>query len=715
MSKTERALIAYAVLKDQLDKSDLYEGLMVFFRPITASLACRRFVPGDFANELAARYGLHVPPLVIESLAQRMAKSGLLAQVNAMENIALYNYAPSDSVSTQISLPKITEILGLFRSFAMEISSEIRLLDDEALNSALFDRLTRVESLRILSRRDGIEPLKRTAQTLTLRKGAEGVSEIQPEIELHLDYVVSRFILHLLEVDTPGFELISDIASASLAAETLLTYREPPRRGDAMDGLDLYLDAPICLDMLGVNPGREDYGTQLREQLQRAGCRVNVFLHSINEIERILDARKQSYHSGIKPFDHYHIDTPKTRDLVNILAGHSEQFLSDEFGFQVVDGAVSIPIHRRSSVGAEEEKSIRDCLSGWKNPEGKEDDVSTCCDLIRLRSALDIPTRILKAGPTLITRNAVLARTANEAWRRWLREKGRASQDRIGSAAPLALLDKQMAGLLWITQGGKVGTLGRAHLISNCAAAISVRKDVIARVYNTLIETSEHSAKIFSALINDQRAERALMDITFGDPDVVKDETVLPLLEKIRLSTAQEVENEKNILLDRVTAELAQVTFERDAAEARFNAADKEVRLAEQRERDRKGFLIISAFRAARRVHILTVALISALLAFLAHLIQASMSLDFSKEIQNPFWLSIAGVAIPATAAAVSGLLLTWDMPEFFVGALRDRVSNCAFRYFASRQGVGDLLRDYTWDFRSNRISNTSDKSRNET
>lgn len=715
MGHVERAMIAYAVLKNQLASADLYEGLMVFFRPVTSSLAGRLFVPGELATELVKRYALHVPALVLESLVERMSNAGLIRKRTERDGAASYEYVASDAVVTNASLPKITDLLDRFRGFARKQSPELRELPDTSLDDALFDRLVRIESLEILSRRDGLEAPKHTAHTLTLRKKDAVPCDDESPISRHLDYVVPRFILALTESDAEGFDLLSDIASANLAAETLLTYRDPPRRGDALDEFDLYLDAPLCLDILGVNPGREGYGQQLSQELKRAGCQVNVFLHSIGEIERVLDARKQSYLSGIKPFDHYQVDPPRVRDLVNALAGHSEQILTEQFGFRVIDSTAAIPAGRRSSVGAEEEKAIREQLVGWKNAEGREVDVATCCDLIRMRSSADIQTRIQKAGATLATRNAVLARAANGTWKTWLTDKNKGSRERIKSAAPLAILDKQLVGLLWITQGGQAGSIGRAHLVANCAAAIATRKDVITRVYNTLLETSEQSAKIFSALINDQRAERALMDSTFGDPDVITDETVLPLLERVRLATAQEVEAEKNKEIEELASafrqrdarqaeEAARLGLERDSAEAKRIAAEERAASLERAERDRKEDLILRSFENARRIYVASVVGISFTLGVLAYAIQKVLLPDFAQSGAKGLWSQIQQVGMPAFVAAFSGLGLAWDIPELLGGGVRNQVSDSAFRYFARRNGVSDLLEEYAWDFKAKTI-----------
>lgn len=708
MAKVERALIAYAVLKNQLESADLYEGLMIFFRPITSSLADKNFIPGEFASHLADRYGLSVPVLVIESLAERMTKAGLLFKQAESNSAASYKYLASDLITTNVSLPKITDLLTKFKHFAKGQSKEIDSLENDAIENALFDRLLNIETLEILARRDGQLTVKKTANTLTKHKPIESVGERQ-SLQIHLDYLVSRYILDLQENDKEGFDLLSDIASANLTAETLLTYREPPKKGETFDELEIYLDSPLCLDILGVNVGKEEYGSQLSRELKNAGCRVNVFLHSITEIERILEARKQSYLSGVNTLGRNQVDPPKIQSIVNALAGYSEQVLTEQFGFNIIDSAAAIPAGRRSTVGAEQEKAIREQLVGWKNEEGREVDVSTCCDLIRMRSAIDLQTRIIKSGVVLATRNSVLASAANTAWKSWLKDKNKGSLDRIKAAAPLAIMDKHLVGLLWITQGGKVGGLGRIHLVANCAAAVSTKKDVITKVYNTLLDTSEESARIFAAIINDQRAERTLMNSTFGDPDLVTNENVLPLLEKVRLATAQEIELKKNgeisELMSTYQVNIAQLALERDNANAEKNAAITEANSALKRENERKELLLRKAFKWATRAHTASIVTINVILIFVCYLLQKyieanyispstlSTGLEFFLSYIIPFLIFLAG-----------SFILTWDIPEMLGGKIRDKISNNVLEFFASRYEVEALIPDYSYHFKEKKI-----------
>ncbi|MDO8995305.1 MAG: hypothetical protein Q7U77_01635 [Sediminibacterium sp.] len=705
MPKIQSALVAYSILKDQLEKADLYEGLMFFFRPITASVANKIFIPAEFSNLLAESYGLKVPPSVIESLAERMSNSGLIYKFAGDDSAASYRYSESDLTPTSVSLPLINELLDDFKSYAKKQSQEISSLEDAYLEQAFFDRLINIESLEIFSRKDATYSQKKTPNTITKPKSTE---RNYSTVDTHLDYVVSRYILELRYSDDMKFQFLSDVASANLAAETILTYRDPPKKGEAFDELEIYLDAPLVLDILGVNIGKEEFGVELASELKRGNCKVNIFLHSINEIERILENRRQSYLNRTNYIGKSQVDPPNIQALVNSLTGHSEQILTEQYGFFIIDSAESIPSNRRLSVGAEHEKIIREQLSGWSSEEGREVDVNTCCDLIRLRSSIGLQTRILKSGVILVSRNIVLASAANKAWKAWLSERNAGSSDRIRKAAPLVIMDKHLIGLIWITQGGNIGRLARAHLVANCAAAIATKKDIITKVYNLLVDISPQAASTFEAVINDQRAERALMNYTFGDPEVITNDNVIPVLEKLKLEVANEITQAKNdeIQILKIQLEEQAALFGSDKAQLaldRDNAlSEKKVlkRLLDDIESDKlteRKLLLNKSFRKAcfsyQATTVLTVLIISSLIYVLSDFISIPEQPRLLKEGVKLFLTLLSG-----------GFLFSWDIPGILFGGLRQAISEFIFKYYASANGVGHLLDDYTYSFKDKKL-----------
>ncbi len=720
-TQSERALVAWAILGDKVKRADLYEGLFDFIRPIADALAGQRYIPSVLAEAVRTRYGLNIPVLVVESLTARFATAGLLAVATQTKDSSTYTFVGSEAGPANLVTERsIASMLERFRAFVRDSAAEFSEYSPAKLDEAFFERLMHIDSLALLSRRDNPEALMRTRSTLSLAKppeGSESRGEPNRQAE-HLDYLFARFLLEMSDGLPDEFALLCEIAGANLVAETLLTYRDPPQKGDALEGLAVYLDAPLCMDILGVNIGRDSYGRELARTLQASGVEVCIFLHSIGEIERVLEARRLSYLQAHPSGPGVHtVEPPAVRDRVRLISGHVESTLTSELRCRVVDAATSVPPIIRARVGAGEERAIRDALRGWSSEEGREVDVSTVCDLIRLRSSSLPATRLPEAGPTLVTRNTLVKRTANEAWHQWLTQTNRATPARLRGIAPLAITERHLAGLIWITQGGSIGDVSRELLVANCAAATAARRDVVVRVHNMLLNTSDQDAKLFEAIIMDQRAERALMDATFGDPQVITDDNVLDLLATARRATAEEITNEKN-------AEIALLAAERDAAATALNAKKAElddiqrgIELEKQLAADERRKAILTSRVVAQRcfdqaclAYKWSGAIVGAILTAVALVAQMLLP-DLLKDLKPDSLAAQFARArwVPFVLFALPTLAGMYEMPDMLFGGLRNKLADRLFRWLARRGGADQVLATSQRDYKARTLRFTEE------
>ena len=146
------------------------------------------------------------------------------------------------------------EIDTVLQSFVAYCRTDTKLddRDDSALQSDFLDRLLHVDSMRLLSRREASNAVKKTADTILLKRPVAGGEQPIPA-ELHLDFLVSQFLLDLRDTNPQAFERVSNIAFANMAAEAIACFRDPPAGNASLIGLTVYLDSPLLLDMLGVN------------------------------------------------------------------------------------------------------------------------------------------------------------------------------------------------------------------------------------------------------------------------------------------------------------------------------------------------------------------------------------------------------------------------------------------------------------------------------
>lgn len=708
--KVERALVAWALLGEKIESADLYEGLWDFLRPITAERAGQRFVPSEATEWLQHRYSLHMPVIVMENLAARLVSAGILVANAAAAGGATYVYATSKDGAVATTGDQVhTQIVAILERFASFVGVRVA-IDREALDAAFFDRLLRVESLSILSRRDGQIAPRATPNTISLRTAETAPRAGDAD---HLDYLFSSFLLWLQEQQPGEFELAAQIAGANLVSEALLTYREPPRRGEALDAVDLYIDGPLCLDILGVNMGREPFGAEFLQLLKSSGAHLRVFHHTILEIERVLDARKASYLGAPLYASERTVEPPAVRDRVRALAGHAEQILVEHYGLTVVDGASAVPVGMRSRIGAGEEQTLRQSLRN-SNHDALETDVRTACEIMRLRAVREISARISDAGPIVITRNGLLQSAANNTWRSYLVDSKRASSDRAKRSAPVAVSERNICGVAWIVAGGSLGNLSRARLVANCAAATATRKDVIAQVLNTLQRISPQDEPIFRAVIADQRAERALMNVTMGDPHVVSDEGVLALLSTIKEATAAEIIERKDAEIKNIkqgytnelgaaAAEVERVQQRLREAESKLATAHLQWEFAEKTERDQRRASIQRLFGQARLVHRALTLVGAGVLALVTYAAQVSFP-AWAQSADPSRWAWLKHPAVAAIVFVLAALLLAWDIPDAMLGHWRDRFANVYLRWRATRLGLTAELALATCDFKRGQL-----------
>jgi hypothetical protein len=712
-TRVERALVAWACLGEQIKTADLYEGLFTFIRPITRQWVGKRFVPSDLATALIDAYSLRVPVLVLESLAERMIGAGILERDLQAGDASAFNYKTSDKDSA----PKINEaaISGLLEKFRAYVRSEIGTLSsetDEKLNEEFFDRLLNVDSLALLGKKDLPEPIKKSQGTLSLKKDfAQPVIRPERQMREHIDYVFSSFLLAVKEESDADFDLLAEVAGANLIAEALLTYRNPPGKGEALQSINIYLDGPLCLDMLGANVSRENYGSELLKLIKDSGVGIRVYLHTVGEIDRIIDSRAESYTKGFTRGNSiYSVEPAKIRERVQVIRGHVESMLKDIVGAEVFDSKAVIAYNNRIKVGPQDEAEVRKFLDGWEFETRREVDITSVCETIRLRAPLRPSSRITEVGSLFVTRNSVLRDAANSAWYSWLRRSGVVSQDRIAKIAPLAVSDKYLAGLIWITNGGDASEfqkVGRAFLVSNCSAATAARRDVVVKVHNALVGTSPQDAEMFAALICDQRAERVLMDRTFGDQSVITDDRVPELLAEMRRATIAEVVAEKDVevkaIEDKARLALEKVRAERDemadknlAAESAARALIQERRV--RHEADAKSVQWSFEFaRAFYRYSNSAVTVIACGIVYVAQVVVPNF-LDASQKQSVLFRVLDSRLSLAALFIA-STLLVVGDNPSAILKTRRKHWAIRIFHLISNMRGVGVLAENSSLDF----------------
>lgn len=366
--------------------------------------------------------------------------------------------------------------------------------------------------------------------------GGVGANDKQ---ELHLDYLASQYLLDLRDSDRTAFELVSNVAFANMAAEAIACLREPLQAQSKLQNLTVYLDAPLLLDMLGVNAEYADYGQELLQSIRESGAIPAILDHCVAEAEGAIHAQLAYLRSGVNKISTNWGVSAKP-DLLSALITNVGERAETRLGIKV-ERDPEVNLHRKaaSTVG-DIEAEIESRMKAWRNPDAKEYDRKSVWSMLAIRDSSDPCPRICDCKWLLLTRNTALVSIANKAWATWLNGSTRHSKTNIERWAPVAMSDKQFAGYVWARTGGSFSTVSRARLLAHCSAAVRPRADIKARAYNLVLELSgQTNAEDIAALFEDREGGKALMRVTKGDPEDVTQERLPFIIEEVKRAAGE--------------------------------------------------------------------------------------------------------------------------------------------------------------------------------
>ncbi len=543
-AKPKRALIAYCVLAQRLNTPGLSptQALTPFLAEASQQFAGELFDALKLSDSVAEHFGIRIPRLAILGLAEQLARDGILTAISGHQSSTVYQYAKAPTIVDAIPSFPVTEaeVEAVLSSFVTYCRTDARLdsKSEQSLHAAFLDRLLNTDSMRILGRREASIAAKKTTDTLVLSK-ASSPGEVPDAQELHLDFLVSQFLLDLREKNTPAFERVSNVAFANMAAEAIACFREPSTATGSLKGLTVYLDTPLLLDMLGVNAEYTEYGQELLGAIKTSGAKAAMFDHCVAEAEAAVQAQLAYLRSGINRVS-ADWGTGATPDLLAALVQNVGERAEKRLGIELHRDP-EINLHRRSqgTVG-DIEAAMSERMRAWRNEDAKEHDRKSIWAMLAIRDTSKLCARLCDSEFLLLTRNTPLVGIANTAWVTWLKGSTTHSGTHIDRWAPVAMSDKQFAGYLWMRSGGGNASISRARLLAHCSSAVRPRADVKARAYNMVLELSGRAeADDISALLEDREGARALMRATKGDPEDVTRERMPFILEQVKLAAGE--------------------------------------------------------------------------------------------------------------------------------------------------------------------------------
>lgn len=540
ITKPKRALLAYCALADRIHNSSagMFGALVPFFAPICREFSGQMFDAEAFSAAVASLYGMRIPRLAVLGMAEQLEGQGLLVAVVGRARSTVYQYAAVSTGEDMLEVPGVTEreIDAVLHQFVESCRTDPLLADEteQRLQEEFLDRLLNAESMRLLARKETSAAAKASSKTITLKRVESDPKEHRT---LRLDFHTAQFLVDLRDSQSTLFDRVSDIAFASMAAEALACFSEPAADKKDLGGLEVFLDSPLLLDVLGVNVDYSAYGTELLAMVSSSGAHPAVFDDCVAEAESVVVGQLASLRSGNSRIGYFGASA-KPHVLSALKGNVGSRTLA--VGISVKqDPQLDLMRRSKNTVGAIQIELSRR-MAHWPNDEARTHDERSVWAMLRIRDANKLCTRICDCNAVFITRNTALAQAANYAWRTWLTGAAKQSVNAADRWAPVALSDKQLAGYLWLRSGEGNGQISRARLLAHCSAAIRPRPDVKARAYNLVLDLhGKAEADHVAALLEDREGERALMRATRADPEDVTPERLPYVIQQVKFAAGE--------------------------------------------------------------------------------------------------------------------------------------------------------------------------------
>jgi tetrahydromethanopterin S-methyltransferase subunit G len=431
--------------------------------------------------------------------------------------------------------------------------------------------------------------------------GAENLS-ILPSVEApeKLKYLICWFVVENWESDPILVNYLKDI-SIGHALSSLILYDEfNPFKGK-LENLDIYLDTPFILSLLGINgEQRTLLSEEILSQLKNDKANVFVLQTTISEVLNNLEGCKNTLKKG-----NGIAQSLSVRMCIenNIRVEDIEQMMAD-FSFKMEGLGISenqVPDYDDYNLVINEEELFDTIIESYEKINRRDKkprtlkkiksslpdhiektirrDVKVLSGIYRFRKG-KIPISIKDSKAIFVTTSSALA-FASRVYENKL--------NKLENAIPTCFTDIFLSTLIWIQNPVLADQINKRRILSDCYAGMSPSEELI-KQYETELKKLKERGRINSSTYLTLRTHHVAIQMlsskTLGDPDLFGGE-----------STAQLV----NQFLDRMTEEernkRMEVESENESLQSQNDKLENTISIRDQRlnqKADRLGLKIAS-------------------------------------------------------------------------------------------------------------------------
>jgi hypothetical protein len=509
-TNSSRALIGYAVLRANFnhDAPSYVDNFSGFVLDVLARRHPEAIDEATAGEDIRRAFGFTIPDRVVGTLLRRAAKSKIAEQSGVSFVLSHAHLGQVADIEADMSRfeRQQRELVTKFHAFVIRTAPDrVRVIEDKP--EAHLQNFIEEHAVPLL------------------RRAVRGDRSDHPAWG-DLDgsgYLVSAFIGELAESDNVAFGYVVEaVKGAILAAVVDLGTGNLKQR---LDRLTFILDTPVILKGLGyVGATQQRAVRQTLDLAASLHANVVCFDHTAKEVDGVLDSvqgvlRSRGRTQGsLREVDAFFLDAGYGAADIEVERGHLHENLR-ALGVKEISKPDDY-----YSYGLDEgdlDQLLQQAV-GYRADTTRRYDVLSLSAIHRLRSGTS-PNDFERCGHVLISDNRRLVNATRKV------------DERHGW--PLAMLDSDLASLLWVRSPAVAEDLPRQQLLATVYAGMQPGGHLWSK-YLIEIERLQREGRVNEdeALILRARPEarRALMDITLGRAADIDTESISAVLERVR-------------------------------------------------------------------------------------------------------------------------------------------------------------------------------------
>ncbi|WP_431216161.1 hypothetical protein ACQ86N_16885 [Puia sp. P3] len=367
-----------------------------------------------------------------------------------------------------------------------------------------------------------------------------------------IKYIIAKYFTELQSTDPQVFQMAVSLAKGHAIA-SLITYEELNSYSGDLDKVEIYLDAPIIFNLLGLNGDSNlKLSRELLDSLKKLDSKMRIFDVNYNEVVKSIEEAIDRLTT--KSFDISRASRILRTAVRENITPSQLRVKLNQLDSLLVENEIlreqSPTLHKQDWKYQISETKLQSFIEDlYAKDEGQKVPYYKAIQIQRDVESISNIFKIRRDNRAISLKNCkAILLTSNDSISYAARKFEKAEWP-FKSAIPVCITDVFLSAILWANYPNKNENLNIKRLISECYSIIELDNRLLSRFVEDVKKLNSEKAiteEQFYLLSANNLAYNLLESKTFNDIDEYTDKTPREILEDLELRMNANLSHEKN-------------------------------------------------------------------------------------------------------------------------------------------------------------------------